>query len=76
MIGVFGGAIMSSFGSDGGERVGELMAALSTISAFDILLMFSMLVPVAAIFASLLLLTQIINPVVYEQFSFSDYGYS
>ncbi len=52
---VFGPAIMSGFGAESSEKVGELFEALSSISLTDILLMFLMLVPVAAIFASLLL---------------------
>jgi sodium transport system permease protein len=49
---VFGPAMIPA---SAGDKIGGLMDALSTISMFDVSLMFLMLVPVAAIFASLLL---------------------
>jgi len=55
MISVFGPMLMAGLGSGGSEKIGELFAALSSISLLDVLLMFSMLIPVAAIFASMLL---------------------
>ena len=55
MTSVFGPAMMAGLASEGSNKLDSLFTALSTISVFDIFLMFLMLVPVAAIFASLLL---------------------
>lgn len=52
---VFGPMMIAGIASGGGGKITELMNALSTITFFDVSLMFLMLVPVAAIFASLLL---------------------
>ncbi|MGX5202500.1 ABC transporter permease [Aliikangiella sp. IMCC44632] len=55
MVGFFSPFMLSSIGAEGSEKVASLMTALGTISTLDVFLMFLMLVPVAAIFASLLL---------------------
>ncbi|MET1254675.1 ABC transporter permease [Aliikangiella maris] len=55
MIGFLGPMMLSGIGSQGSSAVNEIMKALATISSFDVFLMFLMLVPVAAIFASVLL---------------------
>lgn len=55
VISVFGPMAIASIGVDANKATGELIEALSSISIVDVLLMFSMLVPVAAIFASVLL---------------------
>jgi|GEM_PF-44797 len=55
MTSIFGPMFASSLGAEGSKNVGSILEALSHISIIDILLMFSMLVPIAAIFASLLL---------------------
>jgi len=52
---VFVPVMISDLPSGGSDRVNKLMNALSTISTFDVSLMFLILVPVAAIFASVLL---------------------
>jgi sodium transport system permease protein len=50
-----GPLFLSSVAAEGGERISQLIATLSTISLFDVFLIFLMLVPVSAIFGSLLL---------------------
>jgi len=52
---VFGPAMIAGIPAAGGDKINGLMDALLTISMVDVGLMFLMLVPVAAIFASLLL---------------------
>ena len=52
---VFVPVMISDLPAGGSDRVNKLMNALSTISTFDVSLMFLILVPVAAIFASVLL---------------------
>jgi sodium transport system permease protein len=52
---VFGPMFMSSVAASASGKLTEIMNVLSSISMFDVFLMFIMLVPVAAIFASLLL---------------------
>ncbi|MBV1908667.1 MAG: ABC transporter permease [Kangiellaceae bacterium] len=52
---VFGPAIFSSAGAEGGEGMTKLLEILSSISVLDVFLMFLMLVPVCAVFGSLLL---------------------
>lgn len=55
MISVFGPILFASMGAQESELIVELMASLSTISTLDVALMFLMLTPTAAIFASLFL---------------------
>ncbi|MFT6732478.1 MAG: sodium transport system permease protein [Polaribacter sp.] len=55
IITVFGPMMFASMGNDGNEAMTEVLNSFATISILDILLMFLMLVPTAAIFASLLL---------------------
>lgn len=50
-----GASIFSSANAEGGERITQLLETLATITVFDVFLIFLMLVPVAAIFGSVLL---------------------
>ena len=55
IIMVFGPLLYASIAADGGENLNRLIDTLSSITLVDVLLMFLMLVPVAAIFGSVLL---------------------
>ncbi len=55
MATVFGPAMISGLAAGGNNDIEQLMSALSTITMFDVSLMILMLVPIAAIFASMLL---------------------
>ncbi len=52
---VFGPMMLAEIGASGNSKLNSLMDSLSTISFFDVTLMFLMLIPIAAIFASALL---------------------
>ncbi|WP_168204207.1 ABC transporter permease [Aliikangiella coralliicola] len=52
---IFGPMFVNSMGAEASKSAGEVLETLSTVSITDVFLMFSMLVPVAAIFASALL---------------------
>lgn len=55
IIMVLGPAVFSSGNAADGERMSQLLATFSTISIIDVFLIFLMLVPVCAVFGSLLL---------------------
>ena len=55
VTGLFGSTMASVFNAGESDKIASVLEALSNISVVDILLMFSMLVPIAAIFASVLL---------------------
>ncbi|WP_196137421.1 ABC transporter permease [Aliikangiella sp. G2MR2-5] len=55
VTGVLGPMFIANLGSSASKGASEVMAALANVSIIDVLLMFSMLIPVAAIFASLML---------------------
>ena len=52
---LMGPILFSSVATEGGERISQLLNTLASISMFDVFLIFLMLVPVCAIFGSLLL---------------------
>ena len=55
MTSVLGPMMMAELGMSGSTKINSLMDSLATISMLDVSLMFLMLIPIAAIFASLLL---------------------